>query len=70
MGYSVDEGIENGTVILGGPESVIAQIRRQREEGKRGTLLAMFQFGSLPDELATQSLRLFAQEVLPKIRAI
>ena len=70
MGYSVDEGIENGTVILGGPESVIAQIKRQREEGKRGTLLAMFQFGSLPDELATQSLRLFAQEVLPKIRAI
>ena len=70
MGYSVDEAIENGTVILGGPESVIAQIRRQREEGKRGTLLAMFQFGSLPDALATHSLRLFAQEVLPKIRAI
>ena len=70
MGYSVDEGIENGTVILGGPESVLAQIKRQREEGKRGTLLAMFQFGSLPDALATQNLRLFAREVLPKIRAI
>lgn len=70
MGYSVDEGIENGTVILGGPDSVIAQIKRQRELGKRGTLLAMFQFGSLPDTLATQSLRLFASEVLPKIRDI
>jgi alkanesulfonate monooxygenase SsuD/methylene tetrahydromethanopterin reductase-like flavin-dependent oxidoreductase (luciferase family) len=70
MGYSVDEGIENGTVICGSPESVVAQIKRQREEGKRGTLLAMFQFGSLPGELATQSLRLFASEVLPKIRAV
>ena len=70
MGYTVDEGIENGTVILGSPETVVAQIKRQREEGRRGTLLAMFQFGSLSDELSTQSLRLFAREVLPKIRAV
>lgn len=68
--YTVDESIENGTVMLGSPESVVAQIKRQREEGKRGTLLAMFQFGNLAGELATQNLRLFASEVLPKIRTV
>ncbi len=68
--YTVDESIENGTVMLGSPESVVAQIKRQREEGKRGTLLAMFQFGNLDGELATQNLGLFASEVLPKIRTV
>ena len=66
MGCNGDKGIENGTVIVGGPNSVSPQIKRQHGVG--GTLLAEFQFDSLPGGLAIQSLRLFARHVFPKIR--
>ena len=36
----------------------------------RGTLLAMFQFGSLPHSLAMKSIELFGKEVLPAIREV
>ena len=66
--FSYDEAIEQGLLICGSPKTCIELVKKQRGEGKVGTLLAMFQFGSLPHELAMKSIRLFGQEVLPAIK--
>ena len=66
--FGFEEALQNGTLIVGSPRTCSALIRRQRTEGKRGTLLAMFQFGSLPHKLAMKSIELFGKEVLPAIR--
>jgi len=66
--YPMAEAIENGTAIVGTPETCIELAKRQKEIGKRNVLLAMFQFGNLPQEKAAANLRLFATEVYPHIR--
>jgi len=68
--FGFEEALQNGTLIVGSPRTCSALIRRQRTEGKRGTLLAMFQFGSLPHKLAMKSIELFGKEVLPAIRKV
>jgi alpha/beta hydrolase fold len=50
---------------VGSPQTCVELIRRQRSEGKRGTRLAMFQFGSLPHALTMKNLALYGREVLP-----
>ena len=66
--YPMSEAIENGTAIVGTPETCIELIKAQKEKGKRNVLLAMFQFGNLPQDKAAENLRLFASEVYPHIR--
>jgi len=66
--FGFEEALQNGTLIVGSPRTCIELIRRQRAEGKRGMLLAMFQFGSLPHKLAMKNIALFGKEVLPAIR--
>ena len=66
--YPMAEAIENGTAIVGTPETCIELAKRQKEIGKRNVLLAMFQFGNLPQDKAVANLRLFATEVYPHIR--
>jgi hypothetical protein len=39
------------------------------ETGFRNTI-CMLQFGTLPDELVRKSTRLFAEEVMPKLRRL
>ena len=68
--FGFEEALQNGTLIVGSPRTCLELIRRQRTEGKRGTLLAMFQFGSLPHKLAMKSIELFGKEVLPAIREV
>ena len=66
--YPMSEAIENGSAIIGTPQTCIELAKRQKEIGKRNVLLAMFQFGNLPQEKAEANLRLFASEVYPHIR--
>ncbi len=68
IGYPMSEAIENGTAIVGTPETCIELMKAQKEKGKRNVLLAMFQFGNLPQDKAEENLRLFASEVYPHIR--
>jgi alkanesulfonate monooxygenase SsuD/methylene tetrahydromethanopterin reductase-like flavin-dependent oxidoreductase (luciferase family) len=68
--FGFEEALQNGTLIVGSPQTCVELIRRQRSEGKRGTLLAMFQFGSLPHALTMKNLALFGREVLPAIRDV
>jgi alkanesulfonate monooxygenase SsuD/methylene tetrahydromethanopterin reductase-like flavin-dependent oxidoreductase (luciferase family) len=68
--FAYEEAVEQGIFICGSPKTCIEQIRRQREEGKRGTLLSMFQFGSMPHEMAMENIRMFGEEVLPAVEEI
>lgn len=68
LSFTFDSFLEGGDIIVGGPRSVTEQILNQQKELGFSTLLGLFQFGSLPHELVVKNLKLFAREVLPKIR--
>jgi len=68
LGFDFDEAIRGGNLIVGSPKTCIELIRRQRTEGKKGTMLSMFQFGTLPHKLAMKSIGLFGREVIPALR--
>jgi alkanesulfonate monooxygenase SsuD/methylene tetrahydromethanopterin reductase-like flavin-dependent oxidoreductase (luciferase family) len=54
--------------IWGTPERCLAQIRELQEQTGLGHLLLSGWYGKMPVEAAERSLRLFAKEVLPKIK--
>ena len=62
---------EMGEIVVGSPETVAAEIEHQYDAvGGFGRLSGLFQFGSLPPELAERNLELFADEVMPEIRRL
>lgn len=62
---SVEEAIERGTIICGGPKSALKQIKRLHDEIGCGVLNLIFdRAGSLDKKL--RSIELFAKEVMPE----
>ncbi|MDB5915741.1 MAG: flavin-dependent alkanal monooxygenase [Ramlibacter sp.] len=60
--------MEIGTVVVGTPKSVLAQIEQVRERTRFGTFVSMLQFGTLSNELARRNQELFAAEVMPTLK--
>jgi alkanesulfonate monooxygenase SsuD/methylene tetrahydromethanopterin reductase-like flavin-dependent oxidoreductase (luciferase family) len=60
---------EDGFCIIGDPDYVITQMRRQSEALGAGIFLTYVPFSTLPLPLATKSIELFARECLPTLRA-
>jgi alkanesulfonate monooxygenase SsuD/methylene tetrahydromethanopterin reductase-like flavin-dependent oxidoreductase (luciferase family) len=54
--------------LIGSPATVTASLRHCAEEGLFNTLLGEFNFGYLTEEQVTRSMRLFAEEVIPRLR--
>ena len=65
---SLEKLMELGTVVVGTPKSVLAQIEQVREKTEFGTFVSMLQFGTLSDELARRNQELFAAEVMPQLK--
>jgi natural product biosynthesis luciferase-like monooxygenase protein len=66
--FSVDSWIEQGRILCGTPDDVVATLQRaERELGITGVDGA-FYFGGMPFETAERSLRLFAEHVIPRLR--
>jgi alkanesulfonate monooxygenase SsuD/methylene tetrahydromethanopterin reductase-like flavin-dependent oxidoreductase (luciferase family) len=65
---TIDELMGNGTAVVGSPRTVLEKIERVRDQTGLENLIAMLQFGVMPDELATRNMELFASEVMPKLR--
>ena len=59
-----------GTGIAGAPPTVAAEIRRQYEAAGITTLLCRFAFGDLSLEESLNSIKLFADEVIPALEDI
>jgi alkanesulfonate monooxygenase SsuD/methylene tetrahydromethanopterin reductase-like flavin-dependent oxidoreductase (luciferase family) len=60
--------IESGTALIGSPKTVLAGIERMRERTGFGILVALLQFGILPDELTRRNMEMFAAEIMPHLR--
>jgi len=61
--------VERGYALIGSPETVRQQIEAYQQELGFGLFSGIFQFGSLPGELFRQSVRRFADKVMPHLRS-
>lgn len=69
--FDFDELQESGEIVVGDPEYVTAELEQQYETlGGFGSLIGLFQFGTLPHELTMKNLELFADEVMPALRRL
>ena len=64
---SLDGMIQEGTVIAGSPQTVIAALRAQRDRLGLNYLLAYMLFGDMTFAAAMRSLDLFRREVMPAV---
>ena len=62
--------MELGTVLVGTPKTVLAQIEKVREQTQLGNFVAMLQFGTLNNELTRRNQAMFASEVMPHLQAL
>jgi alkanesulfonate monooxygenase SsuD/methylene tetrahydromethanopterin reductase-like flavin-dependent oxidoreductase (luciferase family) len=65
----MEHSIAEGSFICGSPETVIGQIKKIAIEAGANTFLGEFTFGELTQKQALTSLRLFAEQVMPELRA-
>ena len=67
---SVDKLIDESMFICGSPDTVVEKMTRFQAEMGFGNIAPMLQFGTLPHDLTEKNLRLFAAEVMPKLRPL
>jgi alkanesulfonate monooxygenase SsuD/methylene tetrahydromethanopterin reductase-like flavin-dependent oxidoreductase (luciferase family) len=66
----LEEQVELGQVVCGGPETVVAQLRRLGEEIGAGVINCIFHIPGLPRPNKLRSMQLFAHEVIPAAREL
>ncbi len=66
---SWDDLQQSASIIVGSAETVYRRIMDILAHAKVGNLLIQFHLGNMPDALARKSMRLFATEVAPRLRA-
>jgi alkanesulfonate monooxygenase SsuD/methylene tetrahydromethanopterin reductase-like flavin-dependent oxidoreductase (luciferase family) len=59
---------EKDLVIIGSPDTVAQKLRDQAEDGVFNTFFGEFNFADLPEENLLSSIRLFGEQVMPKLR--
>ena len=62
-----DDAMRNGLSLMGSVETVADKLAVLSEMGV-GHVIVLANFGALPDALVRRSLRLFAEEVMPRVR--
>jgi len=65
---TADELIASGTAIIGSPSTVRRRIAEMRDRTGFNIMVAMLQFGVLPEALARRNLERFASEIIPEFR--
>ena len=65
---SADALIENGMFLCGSPATIAEKLEAHQADMGFGNLVPMLQFGTLPPELTEKNLRMFAGEVIPRVR--
>lgn len=60
--------MESGTLVVGSPRTVRERIEKMRDATGLQNIIAMLQFGTLPEHLTRRSMEMFASEVMPKLR--
>ena len=62
-------GHERDAMIYGGPETCVDKLRELREETGVNHLICWMNFGGMDNKKVLRSMRLFADEVMPVLRA-
>ena len=65
--FDFDLTQREGISIVGDAEEVAAKITAQMSEMGAGVIMGLFQFGSMPHDLARENIERFATRVLPKL---
>ena len=68
MDLTIEDRIEQGTVLCGSPDTVVRQIQQVVKALDIGTIQVNFKVGAVPNDAVEESMRLFSQEVLPHVR--
>lgn len=68
-GIDIDQLVDQGRVLAGTPDDVVAIIERARDTIGLTSVDCTFTFGGLTHEQALRSMRLMATEVFPRLRA-
>jgi alkanesulfonate monooxygenase SsuD/methylene tetrahydromethanopterin reductase-like flavin-dependent oxidoreductase (luciferase family) len=66
---SFDEMIDRGLVLIGSPETVAKKIEEHQQQLDLAVLVCVLQLSHLPHEKVVRSMRLFADEVMPRFKA-
>ncbi len=64
-----DQVVDGQYAIVGSPETVTDLLIENLSRLGTGNLLGLFQLGTLPHDLTKKNLALFAEQVMPKLRA-
>ena len=64
----MERSIAEGSFICGSPETVAQQIQKIATDAGADTFLGEFTFGMMEQRQALNSLRLFAEQVMPELR--
>jgi alkanesulfonate monooxygenase SsuD/methylene tetrahydromethanopterin reductase-like flavin-dependent oxidoreductase (luciferase family) len=59
--------IESGLVMIGSPETVAKQIVRHQQELDIAVLACVFKFGRMPFKDVSESMKMFANHVVPLV---
>ena len=70
LAREMDAIVENGYVIIGSPDEVAEQLREVAVNLNVGNLMLLLQFGNMSKELTKYNSRLFAEQVMPKLKPL
>jgi hypothetical protein len=62
--------VDLGYVIIGSPDEVVAQLTEVATELNVGHLMLLMQFGNMSKDLAKYNTRLFAEQVMPRLKPL
>jgi alkanesulfonate monooxygenase SsuD/methylene tetrahydromethanopterin reductase-like flavin-dependent oxidoreductase (luciferase family) len=62
--------VDNGYVIVGSPDEVAEQLREVATSLNVGHLMLLLQYGNMNKDLTRYNTKLFAEQVMPKLRDI
>ena len=66
----MEDIVEHGYVIIGSPGEVVEQLTELATDLNVGHLMLLMQFGNMGKDLAAYNTKLFAEQVLPKLRGL
>ncbi len=66
--FTFDQFQKDGEIIVGDPDYVVDELKHQQKELGCGTVLGLFQFGSLPHDLVVKNLKMYSERVMPRIK--
>ena len=66
----MEDIVERGYVIIGSPDEVVEQLTEVATSLNVGHLMLLLQFGNMNKELTKYNTKLFAEEVMPKLKPL